>query len=204
MNLQRWQALLVDLVAVADDGTFLQLRSAYNEKHRAYHTERHVDECLSVLDEWKDLALRPAEVECAIWFHDAVYQPFSSQNEERSAEWMAAFAKRSGMQDEKWERIRGHILATRHVGLAKDKDSALTVDIDLSILGADAIRYAEFERDIRTEYRWVPEFIYRSKRMALLRSFLERPRIYSSDRAYDRFEHIARANLNDSIERLSG
>jgi predicted metal-dependent HD superfamily phosphohydrolase len=41
---------------------------------------RHIDECLSLLDELKYLVEHPSEVECALGFHDAIYEPMSKLN----------------------------------------------------------------------------------------------------------------------------
>ncbi|HEY6622111.1 MAG TPA: hypothetical protein VIY68_21430, partial [Steroidobacteraceae bacterium] len=90
------------------------------------------------------------------------------------------------------------------VALPVNDDSRLLVDIDLAILGADPSRYDEFERDVRREYRWVPGIVYRSKRAAILQSFLHRPRIYHSEPAYKRFEGNARTNLSGAIRTLVG
>jgi predicted metal-dependent HD superfamily phosphohydrolase len=204
MNSERWQAMLRGLGAPPETDTFSRLQSAYAEKHRAYHTARHIDECLSLLDEFKHLAVNPAEVECSLWFHDAIYQPMSKSNEERSAHWAAEFGGRVGVPSESVARIRTHIMATRHVALSEDDDSSLVVDIDLAILGADPSRYDEFEHDVRREYRWVPGIVYRSKRAAILQSFLDRPRIYHSEPAYKRFERNARTNVSGAIRTLVG
>jgi predicted metal-dependent HD superfamily phosphohydrolase len=204
MNSERWQAMLRALGVPPETDTYSRLQSAYTEKHRAYHTPRHIDECLSLLDEFKHLAANPGEVECALWFHDAIYEPMSKSNEERSANWAAEFGRRVGVPSESVDRIRAHVMATRHVALPVDDDSRLVVDIDLAILGADPSRYAEFEHDVRREYRWVPGIVYRSKRATILQSFLDRPRIYHSEPAYERFEGDARTNLSGAIRALIG
>ena len=204
MNCERWQAMLRRLGVPPETDTFSRLESAYAQKHRAYHTPRHIDECLSLLDEFNYLAEYPAEVEYALWFHDAIYEPMSNSNEERSANWAAEFGGHVGVQSESVTRIRAHIMATRHVASPVDDDSRLLVDIDLAILGADPGRYEEFEHDVRREYRWVPGIIYRSKRAAILQSFPDRPRIYHSDPAYERFEGNARSNLSGAIRTLVG
>jgi predicted metal-dependent HD superfamily phosphohydrolase len=204
MNIERWERLLRGLGVTPETNTFAQLQAAYAQKHRRYHTSRHLDECLSLFDELKHLAERPAEVECALWFHDAIYDPMSKQNEERSANWAANFGGHVGVASEVVARIRAHIMATRHVSLPADNDSSLVVDIDLAILGATPNRYDEFERDVRREYRWVPRIIYRPKRAEILQSFLGRPRIYRWEPVYDRFESSARTNVAGAIRALIG
>jgi predicted metal-dependent HD superfamily phosphohydrolase len=94
------------------------------------------------------------------------------------------------------------ILATKHNAAPDSHDAALTVDIDLSILGASATRFDEYETQVRTEYAWVPEEAFREARAKILREFLARPRIYSTDFFYDRLEVSARANLQRSVARL--
>jgi predicted metal-dependent HD superfamily phosphohydrolase len=204
MNVERWEALLRELGVAHETDTFSRLQSAYAQKHRAYHTSRHIDECLALFDEMKHLAERAAEVEYALWFHDAIYEPMSKSNEERSAKWAAEFGEHVGMTSEAVARVRAHIMATRHVALPADDDSKLVVDIDLAILGATPARYDEFERDVRREYRWVPGFMYRSKRAAILQSFLDRPRIYHAEAAFGRFESKARKNMLGAIQTLTG
>lgn len=199
MNIARWDALLGKLGVPPEIDTFSQLQSAYAQKHRSYHTSRHIDECISLFDEVKDLAEYPAEVECALWFHDAIYRPMAKSNEKRSAAWLAEFGDRVGMAAAVVARISTHIMATRHLSSSPGGDSGLVVDIDLAILGADPGRYDEFEHDVRREYRWIPEFIYKPKRAAILQSFLDRSRIYHWDSMYDRFEKKARANLTRTI-----
>lgn len=204
MNIERWEALLRELGVAPETDTFSRLQSAYAQKHRAYHTSRHIDECLALFDELKHLAAHAAEVECALWFHDAIYEPMSKSNEERSAHWAADFGARVGLASDAVARVRAHIMATRHVALPVDEDSKLVVDIDLAILGATPARYDEFERDVRREYRWVPGFMYRPKRAAILKSFLDRPRIYHCEAAYGRFENRARTNVIGAIQTLIG
>lgn len=204
MNIERWNTLLRELGLPAETRTFSLLQSAYAEGHRAYHTARHIDECLSLFDELKQSCRRPAEVECALWFHDAIYEPMTRSNEERSADWAAKFISSCGAAQDAVDRIRLHVLATRHDALPDDADSRMVIDIDLSILGAEPGRYDEFERDVRREYRWVPRFIYGPKRAAILQSFLNRPRIYYYEPTFERFEKKARMNIARAIRTLSG
>ena len=47
---------------------------------------RHLEECFAKLTEIRNFAEHAAEVELALWFHDAIYEKYSSQNEVKSAE----------------------------------------------------------------------------------------------------------------------
>ncbi len=160
--------------------SFEQLVNAYSQKHRHYHTGAHIDHCLQQFDTASGLAQEPAEVELALWFHDAVYDPYSSDNEAKSADLACALLNRNGVASERVERVRAHIMATRHEAPAVLEDSKLLVDVDLSILGVDEAAYAKFETDVREEYRWVPGPLFRRKRAEILESFLARPAIYNT------------------------
>jgi predicted metal-dependent HD superfamily phosphohydrolase len=204
LDRDRWNRLLAALGIGGEAECFDALLAAYSEQHRHYHTTRHIDHCLRELDSATSLARDPAEVEFALWFHDAIYDPHSSKNEERSADWACELLDRHRVNAERVSRVRDHILATRHEAVANDPDSRLVVDIDLSILGVDEAAYAQFEVDVRKEYRWVPSLLFRRKRAEILESFLARPQIYTTQLFRDRYERQARHNLSQAIEKLRG
>ena len=77
------------------------------------------------------------------------------------------------------------------------------MDIDLAILGADPARFAQYEAQVREEYAWVPDSVYRQKRAAILQQFLGRDRIYGTVAMQkERLEDAARRNLVGSIKAL--
>ena len=53
----------------------------------------------------------------------------------------------------------------------------------------------QLDAQVREEYRWVPDPIYRAKRKEVLAGFLARPVIYGTERFRERFEVRARENL---------
>jgi predicted metal-dependent HD superfamily phosphohydrolase len=79
----------------------------------------------------------------------------------------------------------------------------LLVDIDLSILGAAPERFDEYETQVRAEYRWVPDFMFKPKRREILGEFLARDRIYATPVLRAQLEAHARMNLARSIARLA-
>lgn len=179
-----------------------QLIAAYEEPQRKYHTVQHLFECLQLIDTHLDLADEPAEIEMALWFHDAIYNVRRSDNEARSADWAEAELRQAGVASDRIERIKQHILATRHAVLPEGRDQSLLVDIDLAILGAPRSRFEEYEVQVRAEYSWVPGFVYRSKRRDILAEFVVRNPIYNTPGLREEFENQARENLAYSLEQL--
>ena len=167
-----WTRCWNSLNASGDGSALMQrLASAYEEPHRKYHTIQHLSECLFLVENNLDLAVESAEVEIALWFHDAIYNVKASDNEARSADWAEASLREAGVGQERIDRIRQHILATRHAALPEGQDQMLLVDIDLSILGAPRPRFEEYETQVRAEYGWVPGFLFRRKRRDILAEF---------------------------------
>src|SRR5690554_6317807 len=94
--------------------TFESLMSAYSSKGRHYHTTEHISACLRHLDGCVDDLESCREVEIALWFHDAIYNPLSSSNEKGSADWAASFLSESGATDEDAGRVHRLIMVTEH------------------------------------------------------------------------------------------
>jgi predicted metal-dependent HD superfamily phosphohydrolase len=109
----RWTRLCEGLGLSNDTRIYTALIAAHAEKHRAYHTLDHIAACLKHLDRVKDKVDRPDEIELALWFHDAIYQPFSATNEEDSADWAVKWLLEQGAQANLIHRVRDHILATK-------------------------------------------------------------------------------------------
>ena len=143
-------------------------------------------------------------MQLALWFHDAIYDTRAQDNEERSAIWAADSLRGAGVREDVAARVHALVMVTKHAAVPSGADAELLVDVDLSILGAPEARFAEYERQVRREYAWVPEDAFRRARARVLESFLARPRIYSTRWFERRLEERARANLARSIAELSG
>jgi predicted metal-dependent HD superfamily phosphohydrolase len=205
LDQQRWLRLWSRLGAQGSGAPiFARLTAAYAEPGRAYHTAEHIRDCLAELDFSRDLAQHPDEVEAALWFHDAVYRPEASDNEDQSAELARTALSTSAVPREVADRTAALVLATSHAGVPSSPDEQLICDIDLSILGREPAIFDAFERQIRGEYAWVPEPIYRRERSAVLSGFLRRRSIYQTNQFRHRYEALARANLQRLLDQLAG
>jgi predicted metal-dependent HD superfamily phosphohydrolase len=175
---------------------------AYSEPHRHYHNLRHISECLNELDSAAELASSAEAVELALWFHDVVYDTNAHDNEEQSALLARRWLADAGVENALIEKTCNLVLATKDHNVTLDRDAALVVDVDLSILGQPERRFLEYEQQIRAEYAWVEARLFARKRAEILEEFLSRPRIYSTGPFYDRYEKRARFNLQTSIAAL--
>ena len=198
---RRWRRLWRELgSATAPMGALDALLAAYAEPHRAYHDFAHIRACLRELDAISASATHPEEVEAALWFHDAIYDPARDDNEERSAEWAARTLREQEIEATIIRRVGEMVRATRHHSSPQTADEALLLDIDLAILGADAARFRSYDAGIRQEYAWVPERDYRAARHRVLRGFLARSPIYQTEVMRARYEASARRNLAAAVD----
>ena len=195
---KQWLALWEILGAQGDPHTvFDDLVKRYSEPPRAYHTLRHVQNCLDEFQPAMDLAHDLEAVEIALWYHDA------TSDEERSATLAMEMLRDASLPRSFGEQVATLVRATKHGTLPIDPDARLVADIDLSILGQPEDIFDEYERQIRQEYEHVPLRTFARKRREILLRFLKRPRIYLTRYFYDRYEFQARRNLTRSVEKLS-
>lgn len=205
-SFSQWQSLWKTLGAAPDnipEKLYGELIARYSEAHRHYHTLQHLDECLEKFAELKSLAAHPAAIELALWFHDAVYDPTRSDNERLSAEWAQASILNAGLDGALATRVHDLVLATRHHASPKNSDEAILTDCDLAILGAPPERFAEYEQQIRAEYAFVPDAVFKVKRTEILERFLARATLFNTSLFIARYEAQARANLTGALALLS-
>ncbi|KAK4098144.1 hypothetical protein N658DRAFT_526514 [Parathielavia hyrcaniae] len=187
-----------------------ELTALYSSPTRHYHSLTHVTALLTLLSAHRRHFADPDAVEAAIWFHDAIYDARAEApgaNEKASAE--LAVAHLTGLVEARhlaW--IRSVIEATATHTLPEDlddgetSDAALFLDMDLSILGAGEAEFDEYEAAVRKEYHFVDDDGWRAGRAAVLRTFLNRDRLYQSDLFRGLYEDAARRNLGRSLRRL--
>lgn len=182
---------------------FASLLAAYAEPPRAYHNVAHLQDCLAQFDAARDEVQHSDEVEMALWFHDAVYDPRATDNEEKSAAWAIQALTSGCVAQATTARIAELVLSTQHKVVPVGQDATLLVDIDLSILGRAPAVFDAYDRQIRSEYKWVPEQQYCTRRAQVLAGFLARPRLYQTEYFYTQYEKQARENLVRAIDRLT-
>jgi predicted metal-dependent HD superfamily phosphohydrolase len=181
------------------------LEAAYAEPHRRYHTRRHIEQCLALLDQVPDLEDSERQVlTWAIWWHDAVYDPKASDNEARSAELAKVQLRDLDASIHAREEVARLIRLTADRQVAEeDPLGEILISIDLAILGAPPLAYDAYAQAVREEYAHVPDAAWRQGRAKVLQGFLDATVIYPDPALRDRFEVQARANLAREIAALA-
>lgn len=200
---ERWQQVWREAGLKGDAlPWFEKLAAAYGETQRFYHNQRHIAECLGELDAGRQLARNPVAVELSLWFHDAIYDSRAADNEEQSAALASRCLVENGAGEFLIDSVNRLVLATKRHDASLEVDAPLMVDIDLSILGQSEERFREYDTQIRREYAWVPEDVFREKRAEVLEGFLSREHIYVTGPFSYKYETAARHNLQGALWRL--
>ena len=174
-----------------------KLEAHYNEPHRHYHTLTHINDMITILMNFTDIINDVKSIYLATLFHDVIYDPQSSTNEEDSA---ALFETLCGdlLPNELFIKVKEYIIETKahKVYNSDDNDLKLFIDADMSILGREPVVYQQYCSQIRLEYQHVSDDIYCTRRAAFLRSCLDdMTPIFASPQFAALYETQARANL---------
>jgi len=178
-----------------------ELRQHYQESHRHYHNLNHLAHCLDALDNARAQIQEPGAVEMAIWFHDVIYQYGAKDNEALSAALFRELAAAT-MSVDFIDRVCDLILATRHVGVAADTETAFMVDIDLSGFGLPWEGYLADSMALRKEAPDSSDEQYYEGKLRFLNELLAWPRIFQTDYFNKLLEDRARANISRFIRDL--
>jgi predicted metal-dependent HD superfamily phosphohydrolase len=200
----RWISLFKDVGAEGDPTKYFRLlRNKYTEPYRHFHNLSHVEHCLGEYDGCKDLLKKPKEVEMAIWFHDLVYDIGSKDNEFKSAELAKRSIKEMSLTNTFGKTVGELIMVTLHKSEPKTSDGMYMADIDVSGLGGKPEVYERGEEGIRKEYASIPDDVFNPGRAQILKSFLSRPSIYYTNWFRNKYENMARQNLERTVARLT-
>jgi predicted metal-dependent HD superfamily phosphohydrolase len=198
------------------DGHVDALLVRYREPHRRYHTATHIMWVLRHLHDmsptlFPSSSALPAELLAAALYHDAIYDPPAGDNEARSAALAMADLAEVGWAPERCVPVQALILATAgHLteGEATPIDddvsaeTAMLLDADLAILGAEPGAYQAYVNGVRAEYAHVDDDEWRTGRAGVLQHFLDRPRLFVTDFMHNALEHRAGANIEAELAAL--
>ena len=181
------------------------LKARYGVSCRQYHNWVHIEECFNA---YQNSGIRfwgrqEALLCLAIFYHDAIYDTKSKNNEHNSALLCAADMRARFVEKEAQDRVRELIMATVHSGTPQTFSECLIADIDLSMLGMPWIDHLENSRSIRLEYSQYSDAEFAAGRAKFMSTFLERPVLYHTPYFQRLCDVQARSNLSREIAMLT-
>ncbi|WP_427166848.1 HD domain-containing protein [Streptomyces sp. C1-1] len=180
------------------------LLARWREPQRRYHTLAHLVAVLDHVDTLEEYADDPDTVRLAAWFHDAVYLPDRSENEERSAHLAERALTEAGVPDDTTAEVARLVrLTVTHDPADGDRDGQVLCDADLAVLASPPAAYAAYTAAVREEYHFVPNDAFRAGRADILRQLLALPRLFRTPYGQEKWEATARYNLSSELEILS-
>ncbi|WP_412077237.1 hypothetical protein ACLF6K_20665 [Streptomyces xanthophaeus] len=209
----RWRATVAAATATTEHSTTPgtpdpapyadRLLTAWAEPQRRYHTTAHLTDVLLRIDLLEQYAADPAAVRLAAWFHDAVYRPDRSENEERSAALAERALPELGVDPARTAEVARLVrLTVTHDPAPGDTNGEVLCDADLAVLAGAPEAYAAYAAAVRAEYGFVPDDAFRTGRAAVLRQLLDLPRLFRTPYAVTQWEAPARANLAAELDSL--
>lgn len=170
-----------------DPKIYPDLINRYLESHRFYHSVHHVENLLHQIETIYSVYDDVSESDCEILaitaiFHDIVYDPKQTDNEEKSVEFFDSLLSPDKGNDKDINQIRHMILATKRHHKTGDRLTDLFNMMDMDILFADFPALVFYEYQIRQEYIFADDQMYKFGRLAFLNSIIKDPIYYSNIR----------------------
>jgi len=186
----------------AGEDCWARLIRRWSEPHRRYHGVGHLTAVLLFVDEYATHADDPDAVRLAAWYHDAIYDPRASDNEEGSAVLAETELAAIGQPRDRIEEVARLVrLTTGHDPAAGDRNGELLNDADLLVLSSPREAYVAYVNAIREEYAHVSDADFRAGREAVLGALLEFPRLYRLG-SLAPLEDAARRNITAELNLL--
>ncbi|MBW1603739.1 hypothetical protein JJV70_16815 [Streptomyces sp. JJ66] len=179
------------------------LLARWAEPQRRYHTTEHLAAVLDRVDELAGHATDPDAVRLAAWFHDAVYRPDRSENEERSAALAERALPEAGVRADRTAEVSRLVrLTVTHDPARGDTNGEVLCDADLAVLAGSPDAYAAYAAAVRAEYAFVPDATFAAGRADVLRHLLALPRLFRTPHGTTHWEAPARHNLTTELRLL--
>jgi predicted metal-dependent HD superfamily phosphohydrolase len=198
----RWTEIVGDAAPARRAGAALVHR--WSEPERCYHDLVHLAAVLDHVDELvraePGTASDADAVVLAAYFHDAVYDPTTPDNEARSAALAGNGLEELGLPPLRVrEVVRLVLLTATHAPDPDDGNGAVLCDADLAVLAAEPAAYAAYAAAVRAEHAHVPEPQFRAGRARVLTELLAHEVLYRTRTGRTWWEAAARRNVGAEL-----
>ena len=179
----------------------------YYEPHRYYHNYSHIRDLLNKLEFYKDLIAENQyeNVRTAIWYHDAIYDPTSSTNEQDSADlyrkvqhWGGSIVKAMILS------TKDHVLPDPKIFMySKEARDACAIFQSLDLSGfADIQEMEKNSINIRHEFVHLTDEQWFETRIKFLSDLLNKT-IFPDEFLNSIWESSAKKNIESELELIN-
>ena len=177
----------------------VKVTRAYMETHRQYHNLNHILRMFTMAREHKR-ELTDEQV-VAIWYHDIIYDPQATNNEEMSAivagediGELCACPHSLGVIQQIIRDTENHI--------PNHPMSKLVIDLDLAGLGDPEDQYLATGKLVRAEYSHLSDKQWAEGRVKFLERFIGRRQIFYTEWGLEHFERNAFNNMTKELWKI--
>lgn len=201
-----------------------ELLDRWHEPHRIYHGPAHLRHALdshALLLQLSPISQprpqpqpQPSIVveNLALWFHDAIYTTAGSPpgtDETLSAQLAVdllgpTVSSNGDLTAPQVDEVARLVLITQeHNPRPEDEAGARVNDADLAVLGSAPDRYARYTKQVRTEFRDIPDERFSQGRATILTKLLRQGTLFRTPAAANRWEQQAQHNLRTELAHLT-
>ena len=185
------------------DRLWRELSKSYSETWRAFHNLKHISDTIAAAHALaRHAALQDKEraaVILAVIYHDIIYNAKSpsGQNEKESAKLAVARLNSVSSDEQICRLVYRAILATDHSRSKplRGKVEDIVHDADLFSLSKHWSKFLSDSKKVRKEYTHLTDKEFIHGRKEFMQKLLERPSIYYTHFAVQKWEQRARQNL---------
>ncbi|MEJ8803819.1 HD domain-containing protein [Pontibacter sp. H249] len=201
---QNWDTLCSKYTADAylTENLWQELEQAYTSEGRYYHNLNHLAYMLELAEKYKHESIKYDLLQFAIFYHDIVYTPTQTDNEEKSAQLAEEQLHQISLPEDEIAQVKSMILSTKNHQQNNNITTDFLLDLDLAILGAGWQKYNVYRQAIRKEYSMYSDATYQTGRQSILQRFLAQPYIFKTPFFRERLELQARENLRMELDML--
>lgn len=188
------------------------LLDRYSAPDRRCHGLNDLNDCLQQFETAKSLVKNPNAVILALIFRYFDYDPKLADCSEDNINHFRRFSEESKLNID--TVLCDNVISLLKVGATNSTEEHKTegcygcedkhyfLDVDMAILGMGPADYEKYTNHVREEYAFLDEETYKELRIKVLENFLQIPNIYATKFYRDKYESVARNNIQREINSL--
>ncbi len=181
-----------------------EIEENYCKKWKFYHNLNHIYSFIELYEQYNNLIEgNKNDFLLSIFFHDIIYIPSRNDNEKESVKLFERFYEEIKPNNINKDNVKEFIYETENHLLAKEYSNDINLFLDMDIYIIADKNWEEYENNIRKEFIFVNDEMYKIKRKEFLESLEKKEKIFRTKTFYDKYENDGRNNIKNIINKLN-